>query len=103
MPSLLVVFFLHRTTTKDIELFSKLQVLNLRHALLSIQFVGAQGFDHAVVMPDDVVDVLLRCDAVLFRQFVVFYVECYLWKSYIQRFVQKMRYERDAPRCILEW
>lgn len=52
---------------KNCGLFSKPQVLNLRHALISIQLVGTEGFDHAVVMPDDVVDVLLRCDAVFFR------------------------------------
>lgn len=53
---------------KKIGLFSKPQVLNLRHALSSIQLVGAKGFDHAVVMPDDVVDILLRCDALYFRR-----------------------------------
>lgn len=55
---------------QNIGLFSKPQVLNLRHALLSIQIVGAEGFDHAVVMPDDVIDILLRCGAVCYRHVV---------------------------------
>lgn len=67
----LLFCFLNRTTMKNIGLFSKSQVLNLRHALISIQLVGAEGFDHAVVMPDDVVDILTRCDAIVFWQLVV--------------------------------
>lgn len=68
---------------KNIGLFNKPQELNLRRALKSIQFVGAEGFDHAVVMPDDVVDILLRCDAVDVRRLVLLLVavplENYVW------------------------
>lgn len=42
--------------------FSKAQARRLRGALASIQQVGTEGFDHAVIMPEDVVDILLRCD-----------------------------------------
>eukprot|EP00903_Cladosiphon_okamuranus_P015252 g14094.t3 len=49
--------------TESIKLFSKPQELNLRYALKSIQLVGAEGINHAVAMPDDVVDILLRLSA----------------------------------------
>eukprot|EP00752_Nemacystus_decipiens_P002219 g2107.t3 len=48
---------------ENFGLFSIPQVLNLRHALNSIQLVGAKGFDHPVVMADDVIDILLRLSA----------------------------------------
>ena len=54
---------------QNFGVFSKPQVLNLRRALTSIQLAGTEGFDHAVVMPGDVIDILLRCEAV--QQMVV--------------------------------
>lgn len=52
----------HCAAIKNIGVFSKLQALRLRDALASIQHVDTEGFDHAVVMPEDVVDIMLRCD-----------------------------------------
>lgn len=45
---------------KNMGVFNKLQALRLRGALASIQHVGTEGIDHAVVMAEDVVDVILR-------------------------------------------
>lgn len=52
----------HRTPTKNDGVLSKAQVLRLRHALVSIQLVGSEGFTDGVAMPGDVVDTLLRCE-----------------------------------------
>ncbi|CAN0076746.1 unnamed protein product [Scytosiphon promiscuus] len=48
---------------EDMGVFSKTQVCRLQDALASIQHVGMEGPEHAVVMPEDVVDVLLRLSA----------------------------------------
>lgn len=64
---------------QNFGVFSKPQVLNLRRALTSIQLAGTEGFDHAVVMPGDVIDILLRCEAVQQRWLTVLLVAfCHL-------------------------
>lgn len=54
------IFGYSYSPTKTLGVFTKLQALRLQDALASIQHVGPEGVDHAMVMPEDVVDVLLR-------------------------------------------
>ncbi|CAB1113052.1 unnamed protein product [Ectocarpus sp. CCAP 1310/34] len=46
--------------SETLGVFTKLQALRLQHAMASIQHVGTEGLDDAMVMPEDVVEVLLR-------------------------------------------
>ncbi|CAM9137868.1 unnamed protein product [Ectocarpus sp. 4 AP-2014] len=49
--------------SETLGVFTKLQALRLQDALASIQHVGTEGLDDAMVMPEDVVEVLLRLSA----------------------------------------
>ncbi|CAN0085787.1 unnamed protein product, partial [Ectocarpus sp. 12 AP-2014] len=46
--------------SETLGVFTKLQAICLQEALASIQHVGIEGLDDAMVMPEDVVEVLLR-------------------------------------------
>jgi len=49
---------------KNIGFFSKPQVLRLRRAFAAIQLMDSEGFHREVAMPEDVVEILLRCGSV---------------------------------------
>ncbi|CAM9397884.1 unnamed protein product, partial [Ectocarpus sp. 12 AP-2014] len=46
--------------SETLGVFTKLQAIRLQDALASIQHVGTEGLDDAMVMPEDVVEILLR-------------------------------------------